>query len=153
MATFEYKKHRKMQEPIVTYKQAVMLKELDFDQKVTHFYDIIDQNLYLCFNQKLDISDFNKEEVSISAPSVSLALEWVRIVKKIPCGVYPYIEEIGQFDVGYNWRYYGKDEDDSAICFESNSLDPFPIYTIAESDLLTKVLTYAKTYPPNRTLG
>lgn len=131
-----------MQEPIVTYRQAHMLKELGFNEKTTHFYDIIDETLYLCHNQKLDEGNFNEKEMYVSAPNISLALAWIRIQKKVPCGAFPFQSNANLSVVSYNWRYYAKDEEDFSICHESNELSPFPTYALAESDLLAKVLEY-----------
>lgn len=129
-----------MQEPIVTYRQASILKELGFDLKTKHYYNILDETLYLAENEEMLPCDFNATDIYISAPSISLTLAWLRIEQKMACGVFPAASENKKNTIGYNWRYYMKDEDDFSVCYESNTLNPFPNYQLAESDLLSKVL-------------
>lgn len=130
-----------MQEPIVSYQQASDLKELGFDQKVIHYYDILDQMLYLSYNDNQGASNYNVKETLISAPSVSIALEWLREEMSIHCGAYPDTDG-KSFKLGYRWRYYASKGDDEAPAIESSPLNLYKEHKFAESDMLSDILEY-----------
>ncbi|NDW08098.1 hypothetical protein [Dysgonomonas sp. 520] len=137
-----------MQEPIVTFKQAAQLKELGFNAKVTHFYDVLDQMLYLSFVQKRSPGNFNEEETLISAPTTSLALDWIRNSLKIYCGVYP-VADSRSFSLGYRWKYYTIKGEDDPVAHESSPVSLYQTFALAEAELLTFVLEYINDYKIN----
>ena len=66
----------------VTLEQAKKLKALGFDWKVYHWYNS-DGSL----STSWDTHSRNQDGYSIAAPTVALALKWMRDVKGIDCGV------------------------------------------------------------------
>jgi hypothetical protein len=80
---------------LVTYEQAVRLKKLGFDWKVDKFYDEYGiSSLAVSMNM-------NDLPHAYSAPTVALALKWMRDEKKI---TYKISGDIFSFD--YRKQYY-----------------------------------------------
>ena len=66
---------------LVTFKQAKQLKELGFDWQCTAYY-----HKGILKNYSFEgINNISKE--TAAAPTVSLALKWIRDVKMKPCSI------------------------------------------------------------------
>jgi hypothetical protein len=84
---------------LVTFVQAKRLKELGFDWETNTLYELddfgdtvlLDETTAEDFNgietYLLGEDRYESNEYLFSAPTVALALKWIRDEKKIPCGV------------------------------------------------------------------
>ncbi|MDR1346815.1 MAG: hypothetical protein LBJ63_00055 [Prevotellaceae bacterium] len=115
---------------LVKYEQAKRLKELGFDLETIEFYHE---------DGTMDIWTFdNHNAVSgkSSAPTVALALKWIRDVKKI-FGVVVF-KDYG-FYVGYMWKYFALNNKE--VKAEADITELKGNYEAAESALLDELLT------------
>jgi len=110
----------------VTFGQAKCLKTLGFDWTVYHWYNS-DKSL----STSIDRHDRNTNERGISAPFASLALKWMRDVKRIACNVEFW--RICDSDVTI---YEGVWYVGNGRCYTK----PFDTYEAAESELLNELL-------------
>jgi hypothetical protein len=113
---------------LVTYEQAKRLKELEFDWATREFYC----SKVLCGSED-SVDAWNKQKIVdfISAPTVALALKWIRDEKDIICHV---ITQMKHFRLDYRFLYrlnYAQ------IKSERDYID----YEAAESALLDELLT------------
>lgn len=79
---------------LVSFLQADKLDELGFDYPTRERYDYPDEGMHITEsatprNHNDRFCWVNKKKNGCSAPTVALALKWMRDVKHIPCGVYP----------------------------------------------------------------
>jgi len=123
---------------LVTFEQAKQLKEIGFDWNVNTYY-FSDGELH----QNVSIngfSDWNIGHCYFSAPTVALALQWIRDVKKTP-------NAVNFWDV-VSWAYEGSYQVCNIIDIGDKRLQPRTTYTtpsnsdynIAESALLDELL-------------
>jgi hypothetical protein len=132
---------------LVNYEQAKRLKELGFDWKCLCYY-IEDNDKYDFFDfitikkENTDCTypfevlerDHNKKEGNFSAPTVALALKWMRNEKNIQCGVF--YEESGYPKPAI--YYCGRFQDNVIAEMHTVQLNT---YEEAESALLDELLT------------
>ena len=117
---------------IVRFEQAKRLKELGFDWAVKTSYAIGCDNLrpefrsYLHYNRGIRCNDTGKE--LISAPTVALALKWIRDVKT-DCVLSVCINQTSR-----KYFYIVDEHDDYYVG------DDFNAYEAAESALLDELL-------------
>lgn len=126
-----------------TYNQAKRLKELGYDKDCLYYYDNeqIEQSFFIDNECKVTVDDllfdFNNDkwwgypEDSISAPSISDALQWIREEYRIVCG-------IGVIAC-CKYPYYGAYIDSNN---QEITLEPKEKHPLAESALLDELLTY-----------
>jgi hypothetical protein len=120
---------------LVTFEQAKKLKELGFDWEVETAYNI-EGNCY--FNFHIDnLNNENNYYKSIytelySAPSVALALKWLRDEKKVYGHIIAFLPDL-KIDI---WRYY-------SYSSQRGSAGNYATYEEAESDLLNRLLMEA----------
>lgn len=89
---------------LVTFEQAKRLHRLGFNYPVPSYYygDAIrpKERGRLCIRERSDLRGFKgwknwkdwqptANDIRYAAPTVALALKWMRDVKHVPCGVYP----------------------------------------------------------------
>ena len=119
--------------PLVTFEQAKRLKQLGFDWETFEFY-AENGNSNHWKNAKYDIPknwnimhDYKSYDVFYSAPTVALALKWMRDVKKIINWV-----ECNSYHVYFGGYFVNRNFEQSKICKE---------YEASESALLDELLT------------
>ena len=100
-------------EDFVTYEQALALKKLGFDYKVTHYYETnsniynfhpaFEQGWYTCYDINVDIlsKNFNEFKGHCSAPTLAQVQKWLRKEKKY---------HIAPLCIEENIWYYSVDE-------------------------------------------
>lgn len=116
---------------LVTFEQAVQLKELGLNEATFYFYSMMRKNVEFSNIQ----TKHNESKLNISAPTVSSALDWIREEKHIPCSVHLEFEENNK-----EWFHYGEYgiKGDNRVY----DTDVFDTHPLAESALLTAALTY-----------
>jgi hypothetical protein len=120
---------------LVTYEQAKRLEKLGFDYPIPSFY-FKDGVLYEKDRSRLNGCKGWKgwhcrratQGIRFSAPTVALALKWIRDEKGIKCTVEQYYAGDG------HWRYEG-------CIYGNHKTSVFDAYESAESALLDKLLT------------
>ena len=110
---------------LVTYEQAVRLKELGFDWEVKQYYrDGIKDYTYPEF------MGYSNEAINdFSAPTAALALKWMRDVK----GIFGSIDFDNHKDIRKYYYFYQFEETETS--------DFYGHYEAAESALLDELLT------------
>lgn len=132
---------------LVTFKQAKQLKELGFDWQCTAYYHkgILKNYSFEGINNSSRKQDCNNEhnisKETAAAPTVSLALKWIRDVKMKPCSIETYfythkVNGIITVDTTYRGRYL--------YYIEAVTTDNFNTYEEAEKDLLDILLLIIK---------
>jgi hypothetical protein len=116
---------------LVTYKQAQRLKELGFDWTHT---DSGCKWYYIEPDGKMLTMDLSFTDKSIAAPSVALALKWIRDEKEVKCTVEQRYSGDGYW--GYEGRIHINDIHD---IYDKTPV--FDAYEAAENALLDKLLT------------
>ena len=111
--------NEKNQLQLVSFEQAKRLKELRFDLKTSNFYD---STGYL-----------NDYDGRLPAPTVALALKWIRDVEKLVGEVH---FELDGFRKGYNWFYFSFENKDLMKASPKSCSS----YEKAESMLLDELL-------------
>jgi hypothetical protein len=119
----------------VTFKQAKRLKELEFDWKCNAVFQKSELTKEWELTQHNWSENFNSEEFKgISAPTVALALKWIRDKKQIfSCVDFA----IASFHKGYSWNYFSFNN--KGICGKTEYL--YNSFEAAESMLLNELLT------------
>jgi len=127
------KKEKRMKLQVCTREQSLKLKELGFNYPTNEYYpkrkNVFDETY------RTDLSNHNDTNYSISAPTVELALQWIRNEKYIFSAFDFCVNKHN--DVGYKWKYF-------AICdklFYSETEHRFASYESAQNDLLDELLT------------
>lgn len=128
----------------VTQTQAKRLDKLGFDWETTHYYwwngEIYELDNTL---ERINQNGVDTKFKRYSAPTVALALEWIRIEKMISCGVSFIIQyEGGSLGNSYKLYYFGKYADANSIS-KSNYKETmnYTTYPAADSALLDELLT------------
>jgi hypothetical protein len=118
----------------VNREQAKRLKKLGFDRRVVYYFDKTQDdglvtNPLICF-----ADNHNKDETKISAPTVALALKWIRDEKKLLCFVSCWYGSTTK----YEWLWQGR-----VIIINKHPIETafYATYEAAESALLDKLLT------------
>jgi hypothetical protein len=107
---------------LVTYEQAKKLKELGFDWSVDYHYNASVQRLFRNIQQ----DNYNDDDVFHSAPTVALALKWIRGKKAL------------------NYRIQFNEGGSASYCRNITNLHrqwTYACYEAAESALLDELLT------------
>jgi len=141
---------------ICSFEQALRLKKLGFSWETIYFYILEDElrkpypfYVKFCFNDNCygsepqNYNSFLWERKGIfSAPTVALALKWIRDEKGMcgtvrtnfnrdfKCSYYVSIDYVSRKPIGYNWC---EDWINKSICYDT--------YESAESALLNELLT------------
>lgn len=141
-------------EEICTYEVCKLAKEKGFNEKVYHYYQIINKHYCECqdrigpyiFSFKLETDDcfnrYNKgSEDVISAPTQSQLQRWLREEK----GIQIYIDSDLDFDdetFVYEWQIANKENFDNGgfEIHRYNSEEPHSTYELALEDALKYVL-------------
>jgi len=124
--------------PLVTFEQAKRLKKLGFDWEIFEFY-AENGNSNHWKNAKYDMPknwnimhDYKSYDIFYSAPTVALALKWMRDVKGIRCSLNQVLifgKTSNRYSFSYN-KTYGCE-----YCTQE-----FDTYESAESTLLDELL-------------
>ena len=114
---------------LVTFKQAKRLKQVGFNWWTYRLF----------YNDTGELSNrmtgcFNEEKEYVSAPSVQLALKWMRDVKGIPCSV-------GYYDTNEHSYSYRKDGIFHTTLLRRIEDRFFYTFELAETELLDELLT------------
>lgn len=135
--------------PFVTFEQAMLLERVGFDWKVPSYYITSNNEArgMLFTKEKADLKSYKgwrgwkhwqpTQDIRISAPTVSLALMWIRDVKNIRCGV-----SVNYYD---DTIYSYSSLEEYCIAFEVGdgrveAIGGFRTYKLAESALLDEIL-------------
>jgi hypothetical protein len=122
---------------LVTFEQAKRLCELNFNLETDYHWNVKQRKLYECSKD-----NYNDSSYFYSAPTVALALKWMRDVKDIECGV-------DFFDV-VSFAYQGVFQLPKSLkigdkIFKARTsyytLERHDTYEAAESELLNELLT------------
>ena len=121
---------------LVTFEQAERLKKLGFNWGVNYHYNL---GVEYPFSNKVGENyNDNDGDLYYSAPTVALALKWVRDVK----GIFSCVDfAIADFRKGYYHNYFSF-ENKNYMCNKKQSL--FGSYEDAESALLDELLNILK---------
>jgi hypothetical protein len=124
--------------PLVTYEQAKRLHDLGFDGKTNYYfrpYNSIPRYSTSCYNFNECNDDINVGSYQCSAPTVALALKWIRDEKDIKNEVRFYYRNADYQD----YYYQGYLDNHNHKCLDCTL--HFDTYEAAESALLDKLLT------------
>ena len=114
---------------LVTFEQAKRLKELGYDWAEERYYVNREDRIFILQYDLNETNNPNSEESFYSAPTVALALEYIREEKGIKCCV----------------EFYGKDKYTYTIYNKTGARifthQRFDVYKAAESALLDELLT------------
>jgi hypothetical protein len=116
------------QQPLVVFGQAKRLKALGFDLGTISHYHETGQLFEYYFNSA--IQNHNAHEDRFTAPTVALALKWVRDVK----GVFGTVM-LNSHSIYFHWKLFVNKTNKYKL-----STDEYATYEAAESALLDAVL-------------
>jgi hypothetical protein len=123
----ENKKEKRMKLQLCTREQSLKLKEIGFNYPTKDYY-IAEEKVFLENTYSHTEMSTNNNNYSICAPTIELALQFIRNEK--------YIFSTIDFSAGYKWKYFAFDNKE----FYAETECKFASYEDAVNDLLDELL-------------